>query len=123
MKTEDLKNVVALDLVPSRGEPNVKIIAAGPITKQPSTQPYRIVLAATETEFVVWTEYFHGFGGNSLSEALQHENVHSSFDHGNYYKPDELAEAMRKFAQRVNNNADYAESVYRELPQETYPSR
>jgi hypothetical protein len=120
MKTQNLQGVLALSLVQSIREEGPRIIAAGPITRQPGTNPYRMVLADTGNELVVWTETFRldTFDASHDDLATACREGSSSFDHGNYFQADQLVEAMKKFAQRVNNNADFAESVYRLVPQE-----
>jgi hypothetical protein len=125
MKTEKLRSVLALDLVKSHSENGPRVFAAGPITRQPGTNPYRIVLADTGSQLVVWTETFQpdAFDASHDDLAAACSRVSSSpdassFDHGNYFQADQLVEAMKKFAQRVNNNADFAESVYRLVPEE-----
>ncbi len=108
-----LNQVVAVGLV--RGD--VRVMAAGPLTKQPGTSAYRIVLACTGDQFVVWTEYFpHLTGSKDLS--LDAVDVSSYVESGDYFKLNELAAATERFAERVKAHAGYIESVYRDAAAE-----
>lgn len=106
--TAQLKQFVQLSaLLAFDGE--TPLLAAGPLVKQPSTRPYRIVLADKANEFVVWTEYL-----KDDSPDLSHPvTCGSFFETGDYFQPADLDKAYARFAERVANNARYAASVYR----------
>ena len=56
MKTLDIANRLALGLVNNTYD--YSVIAAGPLTRQPGTMPYRVVLTARDSQFTVHREYF-----------------------------------------------------------------
>jgi hypothetical protein len=94
-----------------------RLIAAGPLTKQPSTQPYRIVLIANGPKFTVHTEYFEDAKIIEKTANAQPGDpilAESSISGGNYFEATELVEATLKFADRLAKNAEYIRSIYRE---------
>lgn len=81
-----------------------RIIAAGPLSKQPSTVPYRIVLLE--------------YGNGSLSVHHQMFNsvdnlAKGSFAHGHYFQKDQIADATKKFAEKVTEHSGYLNSTLR----------
>lgn len=86
------------------------LLAAGPMTKQPSTIAYRIVMVAEWSNchkmgrIVVWNQGF-----NDWPDL---ENTH--FYSGDYYRLDQLAEATARFAKRIADSAESIKSIYEE---------
>lgn len=82
------------------------IIAAGPLTKQPASEPYRWVLREnSENRLVVCHQYL----GISAHGAM----YHVGWGNGDYFKRGELVEAARKFAGRLVMDAAHYASIYR----------
>ena len=99
---------VALALVAGEAQ----VIAAGPLTLQPSSRAYRIVMANFLGQFVVFSEIFRVEGTvENLAEACS--KAQSDFDQGSYFPATELAEATVEFAKRVARHAEFIKSVYR----------
>jgi hypothetical protein len=95
-----------------------KLIAAGPLTKQPETLPYRIVLIANGPKFTVHTEYFDDSQIIEKTANAQPGDpilAESSLSGGNYFNADELVKATIAFAERLAKNAEYIQSIYREV--------
>lgn len=110
MLTKSIGSVVLLNAIGSfNGKRN--LIAAGPLVKQPSTKPYRIVLADLGDEFVVHTEILND-DNPDLTEPI---SCGSFFDQGDYFTLDKLGEAYLRFGERVVLHARYADSAYRLL--------
>lgn len=83
------------------------ILAQGPLFKQRMTIAYREVLRSQENGgFVVHRQYFPEFP--SL------EKYH--FGDGSYFGRLYLAEAMKRFAERVEKHADYVAAIEGEYP-------
>lgn len=88
-----------------RGVPQTPtVIAAGPLTKQPSTVATRVVLRVKpdDTGFVVHNEYFPNY------PSLDNPN----YEAGDYFQPDELHHAIACFGERVRRKANQAASIY-----------
>lgn len=88
------------------GTSHLNIVAAGPLTKQPGTNPYRFVIVAYENgEFSVHTEYF-----SDITNLKK-----SSLSNGHYFKagPEGFVKAVEKFSEKVAQHAEYMASVYR----------
>jgi len=89
-----------------------KLIAVGPLTKQPSTNPLRTVLVDLGDKFVVWRQFWmdceYTKDGN-LQPVGQ-----GFFEQGDYFFPYQLVEATAKFAERVTRDASCIRSIYRE---------
>lgn len=106
--TKQLAKIVLLNaLVAFDGKQ--KLLAAGPLVKQPSTRIYRIVLIDRETGFTVHKEYLNDENAD-LSQPI---TCGSTFEVGNYFKPDELHLAYACFGERIVNQSKYIESMYR----------
>ena len=104
----EFKGKAALSLVPG----DVRVIAASPLTLQPGSMAYRIVVAVYLEQFVVYNEYFKVEGVvEDLADACA--KADSYFENGNYFQPTELAEATHEFAKRVARHADFIKSIYR----------
>jgi hypothetical protein len=86
-----------------------KLLAAGPLVKTPSTRIYRIVLIDRETGFTVHQEFLNDDNAD-LSQPI---TCGSTFEVGNYFKPDELHKAYACFGERILAQAKYIESMYR----------
>lgn len=86
-----------------------KIIAAGPLSKQPMTRAYRIILVMLSEKdmarYVVWVQVFPDYPDLSCPFV----------EDGDYYMGDEdIVEATETFADRVKNHADYLGSLLKE---------
>lgn len=113
--TNELQNVIALGL--PRGDN--RVIAAGPITLQPHSRPYRIVMVNWGNNFSVHTEFFEvdtdeiKAGNVGLLDAC--ENASTYLENGNYFKPTDFEKAVRLFSDKLNNHLQFLESIYRVL--------
>ena len=89
---------------------NNNVFAAGPITKQPGTMAYRIVLRNLTgvSPFVVHTQFFPNY------EADYPDFSKSHFAHGHYFTAGELAAAVECFGKKIAENASCIGSLYRE---------
>lgn len=119
MKIKDFEYILALDLCPSRNEVGHTVLAAGPLTKQPGTQSYRVVLVENgKDEFVVWDEIFEQPDNLPidsrysalrhrlpLAEGVKHPQTRSYFTNGGYFPVDQLGRAIKLFAKRVGQHA------------------
>jgi hypothetical protein len=100
--TSDLQAKLALSLVTG----NERVLAAGPITHQPHTRPYRIVLVDQGHEFSVHSEVFEiDQPQEDLAAACQ--SAKSYFHEGNYFKPHDFVKAANRFAERLAKNIDH----------------
>jgi hypothetical protein len=98
---------------PGLGSSRLNIIAAGPLSKQPGSTPYRIVLIAYDNgEYSVHHQMFRE---DDLGKLKAGEPVSSSLAHGSYFRSggEELARATKKFADKVSAHADYLPSLFR----------
>lgn len=109
MKTAQLAQFVLLNALVAFDDNKTPLLAAGPLVKQPSTRPFRVVLANRGSEFVVWTEYLKD-DNPDLSQPI---TCGSFFETGDYYQPHELGKAYKRFAERVERYASTTDSVYR----------
>lgn len=83
------------------------VIAAGPLSKQPMTKAYRIVLLEQDDgKFVVCSQCFDF---DEFGDVTQY-----SRGDGDYFKQSDLVRATDRFAQRVKIHAGYLQSLYRE---------
>lgn len=83
---------------------DLRYIAKGPITKQPGTIAYRIILVSNERGFVVYTEQFNHYPLLNVSGLCM----------GHYFKSGQFAEAVKCFGEKVADSAKYMDSLYRE---------
>lgn len=81
------------------------VVASGPLTMQPNTLPFRIVLLA----YADGTYSVH----DEILSAMR--NNESSYSHGDYFgnTADDLIAATKKFAQRVTGNTNSFRSLFR----------
>jgi len=112
MNIDKLKSVLALRHVPVNEAMKGLLLAAGPITKQPSTVAFRVVLVGRETEdvehphpFVVWVERFPNF------PSLEG----SSFSSGEYFLFHDFDKAVQTFGLLIMNGAKFIPSIYRDI--------
>jgi len=84
----------------------VEILAAGPVTHQPHSSIFRVVLAWVDSQLVVWQQRFVRGGHGELR--------HQGFDGGEYFDDTELTEAAAVFAGRIKRDSGSYASVYRE---------
>ncbi len=97
------------------------IIAASPITYQPASNPYRIVL-----------RYFAHGGREGKGQFVVHNQIWCDpkldtdgkldldssdfgFENGDYFNADELVPAMKRWVERVNRDIGHLPSMYRRL--------
>lgn len=94
------------------------LIAAGPLTKQPGTMPYRVVLVVKGDEFIVYDEIFdtEGLPSPSYSHDVLDDIPESRFENGSYFYGDQFAEAVVRFATRLADHSGSLRSLYREAP-------
>lgn len=108
----ELKGKVAEGLVNS-AHSNATVIAAGPLTLQPHSKAYRVVLTKWGSDqLTVHNEYFDVEG---VVEDLQAacSQAKSYFEAGSYFKPHEMVAATVEFAERVKRYSGPIESIYR----------
>lgn len=98
-----MKNLFGIDLEEETSAcyENCKIIAAGPLTKQPGTIKYRWVLLEWDNR-----------PGFSLHRESHYEKI--SFSSGTYFEKDQLAEAVKQFGEKMVCESEYMDSVYRD---------
>jgi hypothetical protein len=108
---EGLFNVLRGTATEERG-----LIAAGPLSRQPQSTPYRVVLARDGQGFTVHCESFQA---SDLASAVgvsfrSTRTVYKSWlSNGYYFKAGELVEATKKFAERVAQQAEFLTSLER----------
>lgn len=85
------------------------IIASGPLTRQPGSKPYRLVLcSAPDGQFVVRKDSFPGMpdeGAPLPKSSVQHS--------GSYFPASKFADAVAAFADQLRAEADSYRSLYR----------
>lgn len=93
-----------------------KVFAAGPITLQPASRPYRIVMCKWgDDKISVHTEYFEGIKEEQVKDlAFDCSEAKSFLEGGHYFKPQEIAIAQRIFADKLEHHCRFVESVLRE---------
>ena len=104
-----LKNTVCLNACGVADK--MPILAAGPLTKQPGTRAYRVVLVSRGGELVVYNQHFPDFTDMSRIDLLPSE--HSYFETGSYFADTELVKATQAFAKRIADHAETLASCYR----------
>jgi len=95
---------------------NHKVIAGGPITLQPHSRAYRVVIANWGDKLSVHQEIFDvdkADNADDLAEACR--NAESWLDQGSYFGYDELHKAQSEFANRLTKHAYHVESIYRDV--------
>lgn len=83
------------------------VLAMGPLSKQPGSTPYRIVLIERDDKLIVYAQGFKENENGTLDFGK------TSFSQGDYYGPDELVKATQRFAERTAKHAEYLQSLYR----------
>lgn len=102
-----LKNLFAIE------GSNNKILAAGPLSKQPHSKPYRIVLIGyVDGKFSVHHQIYNSEDATTLDDL---KVGGSSLSYGHYFSATQLVEATKKFAEVVAHHAEYLESLYRKV--------
>lgn len=101
---ENLYPIYTPNAMSDRDE-SYRIIAAGPLSKQPGTIYYRIILV--EYENGSFSVHSQGFNEKADLKA----NVKGSWQSGNYFRKDEIAQATKKFAERVSSQASFLNST------------
>jgi len=80
------------------------VIAAGPLSKQPHTIAFRVVLVQRDDgSFVVWNQYFPNYPDRG------EQNLES----GDYFQTHQLVESTQRFAERVVRHSGTLASIYR----------
>lgn len=119
MNTSQLSNRVARTLVGNVPIVNVltaTVIAAGPLTKQPGTLPYRIVLVNWGCKLTVHRQTFDIRNISDSDLATACSKAESELTSGQYFLPSELVKATVAFGERLKDDAEnHYESVYRDL--------
>lgn len=110
MKTEQLKTDLALTLVKSTDE---RIMAAGPLTRQPGTLPYRVVMVNWGHKLSVHTQYFSSDVAHDGDLAVYCENLRNYLENGDYFGAEELVKCIERFAERCKKHAEFAQSIFR----------
>ena len=89
---------------------NNNVFAAGPITKQPGTTAYRIVLRKLNGNhpFVVHTQHFPNY------EVDFPDFSKNYFSNGTYFTANELTKAVECFGKKIVENAVFLASLYME---------
>lgn len=95
---------------------NGRLLAAGPMTKQPGTRPYRLVLLRNGNGFTVHAEFFPENIKFENKLQLNVTEYETDLGGGSYFQPHELVRATQCFADRLARNAEFFESLYREEP-------
>lgn len=80
------------------------ILAAGPLTKQPGTRAFRVVIRLFAYEISVHNQIFPEWPRLDNAEYAE----------GDYFRLSQLAEATARFAERVRLSAPCIGSIYRE---------
>jgi hypothetical protein len=84
------------------------VMAAGPLTKQRSTTPYRVVLITyTNGLYSVHKEVFDKI-------PLEGEKISSYLAEGRYFNEGQLAEAVRYFGEKVRDESVYMNALEKE---------
>ena len=90
------------------GSDGTQVLAAGPLSRQPGTMPYRIVLLGRANgSYSVHSQMF---------ETLEPVPSGDHFMSGDYFAPgaNGLVGATKRFGERVAANAEYLASLWRE---------
>jgi hypothetical protein len=113
MKTEDLKDRIALTLV----KDDERVMAAGPLTKQPATRPYRVVIVNWgDDRFSVHNQYFTDSveAGPITDLAFSCSAQFTSYlESGDYFKAEDFPKCIERFAERCKRNAEFVQSIFR----------
>ena len=92
-----------------------RVFAAGPLSLQPGGRPYRIVMVKWDDDKIsVHQESFDVKLENVKDLAFDCSDAESSFDNGEYFKPEEMPEAQRSFGKKIERHAQFTESCFRE---------
>lgn len=113
MKTAEFKDRIALTLV----KDDERVIAAGPLTKQPGTCPYRVVIVNWGDEFSVHNQLFDDSYKDGpitdLADSCSAEFI-SNLDNGDYFKTEDFVRCIERFAERCKHNAEFVGSIFRQ---------
>jgi hypothetical protein len=93
------------------------VVAAGPIMKQPATEPHRwVIVHCNDRSFSVHIQVFNC---ENLSDDLAKDcesNSHSSLVQGHYFKSDAFEDAVRVFGEKLVSSSVYVPAMYRNIP-------
>lgn len=112
MQTQELNAVLALTLVKSN---DTRIMAAGPITRQPGTLPYRVVMVNWGHKLSVHTQYFSFDLPADADLAIACEGAANYIENGDYFGTEELVKCIERFAERCKKHAEFAQSIFRDI--------
>jgi len=93
---------------------DVQLVCAGPITRQPNTCTFRVVLVQRYNGWVVWNQIWVG---DRFAPNTDLQDKDSGFGCGAYFNYDQFPEAMSAFAKRIDTPDQYR-SLYRDLDTE-----
>lgn len=88
--------------------PTSAVVAAGPITKQPGTLPYRIVLRRVNDQWVVWTESWDHLETAEIpleNGIVLGQPMTGNFSNGQYFTHNQFMEALDCFIERLAEDA------------------
>jgi len=113
------------ELIPITTHGSCYVVAAGPLTKQPNSMPYRIVLLQwPDGKYSVHDQIYSDLGNlvdpdvTLLAElgATPNKPPRASLAHGHYFKAgaEGLTDATLKFAHKIQSHAPMVETIYRE---------
>ena len=110
METSSLKDRVALTLVKN----DERVMAAGPLTKQPMSRPYRVVMVNWGNQFSVHNQLFSdsAISGPIVDLAETTENELTCYlESGDYFKTENLVACIERFSERCKQNAQFVQSI------------
>jgi hypothetical protein len=93
-----------------------RLLASTPITKQPGTLPYRIVLILDERtdQLIVWQQLWSNYDTDPHDKTKLCVLGQGHFEDGSYFTADQLHLALARFAERVARMAPFVETIYRD---------
>ena len=97
-----------------------QLLACGPLSIQPGSTPYRVVLIAKKDgAYSVHNQFFAHYAHDAVHAVhdltLEEMEKHSHIANGNYFQsgPEGLVKATQKFAERVSEHAQFLASIFR----------
>jgi hypothetical protein len=111
MTPNELLNKVTATINNTSLSDDPSIIAAGPITKQPATNRYRIVLRHIDGQFVVHDQIWNSNGAYSFS----HGEYFKAISDDPLYPFDSFIQAITAWTKRVTQDLQHIPSINREV--------
>jgi len=102
MQISDLKNHIALTLV----KDDDRVMAAGPLSKQPANVPYRVVIVNCGSKFSVHNQYFSSYGDITDLAFDCTTRFTSYLENGEYFEAQDFVKCIERFAERCKTNAE-----------------